>query len=162
METVRERTISGRRLVGWGLGITLLVVLAGVFLGPPLREDVRQTQVPRTLREPIADGIYQGQIWEVVGRYDGTGNCAELRYRGETLHRACDIGDQVANRQIPPDGPVVAYGVAPEEQSAVTLTLDDGATLEVPTAAGDLGFPVAFWAVELPAGRRLQAADTGA
>jgi hypothetical protein len=161
METTAARTISGRTLVTLGLLVAALVVLGGVLLGPPLREDVLQLDVPRTLREPIASGRYQGQVWEAVGRYDGTANCVELRYRSSTLHRACDVGDRVASRRVGPGGPTIAYGVAPETQSSVTVTLDDGSQITTPAVAGDLGFPVAFWAVELPPGRALRAADTG-
>ena len=161
METAVERTISGRALVGFALLVTVLVVLGGLFLGPPLREDVRQLDVPRTLREPIASGQHQGEVWEAVGRYDGAANCVELRYGSETLHRACDVGDRVASRDLGDGGPTIAYGVAPETQSTVTVLLDDGERLEAPTVAGDLGFPVSFWAVELPEGRAMRAADVG-
>lgn len=144
-----------------GLIVTALVVAGGVVLGPPLREDVRQTDVPRTLREPVAAGQHDGQVWEAVGRYDGAANCVELRFGGETLHRACDAGDRVASRQLPPDGPAIAYGVAPDDQTDVTVVLDDGEEITTATVAGDLGFPVSFWAVELPVGRRLRGADVG-
>lgn len=159
MPTVAERTISGRALVIGAIVLTVLVVLGGVFLGPPLREDVRQLDVPRTLREPVATGQHQGQVWEAVARYDGAANCVELRYGSETLHSACDVGDPVAARQIPPNGPTVAYGVAPETQPSVTVTMDNGTQVVAPTTAGDLGFPVGFWAVELPPGRSLRSVD---
>lgn len=159
METAAERTLSGRALVIGAAVVTVLVVAGGVFLGPPLREEVRQLDVPRTLREPVATGEYRGEVWEAVGRYDGTANCVELRLQAETLHRACDTGDRAAARQLPPDGPIVAYGVAPEGQPSVTVTLDNGEEVVTPAVAGDLGFPVGFWAVELPAGRSLQSVD---
>ena len=161
METAAERTISGRTLVAVALGVTVVVVLAGVLLGPPLREDVLQLDVPRTLREPIAAGQHDGRAWEAVGRYDGSANCVELRYGSRTLHRACDTGDRAASRQLAADGPTVAYGVAPETQTSVTVTLDDGSDIVTPAAAGDLGFPVAFWAVELPPGRAMRSVDVG-
>ena len=161
MESVQERSVSGAALVVGSLLVIFVIVGAGMVFGPALRQDVRQTQVPRTLREPVASGRYDGQVWEAIGRFDGTANCVELRFRGETLDRACDVGDRVVNGQIPPDGPIVAYGVAPEDQAVVAVTLDDGSLVEAPTAAGDLGFPVSFWAVELPEGRQMRSADAG-
>ena len=145
-----------------GLVVTVLVVLSALVLGPALREDVRQLDAPRTLREPIASGEYDGGVWEAVGRYDGSANCVELRYEAETLHRACDVGDQAATRRIGADGPTIAYGVVPEEQPSVTVTLDDGQELVTPAVAGELGFPVGFWAVELPPGRSMRSVDVGA
>jgi hypothetical protein len=159
MQTAAERTISGRALVVAGMTVTVLVVLGGVFLGPPLRDDVRQLDVPRTLREPIATGQHQGQVWEAVGRYDGAANCVELRYQSETVHRACDTGDRAASRRLGPDGPTIAYGVAPETQPRATVTLDNGEQIVTPVVAGDLGFPVGFWAVELPSGRGMRTVD---
>ena len=156
---VRERTISGTTLVVAALVVTVAVTGISLLLGPALREDVRQVTSPRTLREPVATGSYGGRTWEAVGRYDGSANCVELRLDGQVLERACDAGDRMLSTAISPDGPIVAYGVAPETQTAVTVTLDDQSEVSVPTAAGDLGFPVSFWAVELPPGRRLLSAD---
>lgn len=157
MDSPGGRTVSGRALVVVAVLLVSGVVSAGVLLGPQLREDVRQEQQPRTLREPVAAGEHGGQAWEAVGRYDGEANCVELRYLGEVLGRACDTGPTLTQTRIPPDGPVVAYGVVDETQTSVSLTLDDGAVVQAPAEAGDLGFPVSFWAAQLPAGRRVDA-----
>lgn len=154
MEPTRERTVSGRALVVAGLVVTLLVTAASLLFGPGLREEVRQEQRPRTLREPVAAGEHAGQAWEAVGRYDGTANCVELRYEAQVLGRACDAGDPQRATELPDGGPTIAYGVAPEDQSVYALPLDNGEELSVPVQAGELGFPVGFWATELPDGAR--------
>ena len=161
MSTPSERTISGRMLVVVGLIVAAVVTLASIVWGPALREEVRQEDSPRTLREPIASGEYQGQVWEAVGRFNGQANCVELRYRGAVVDSACDDQPQSKQTQLPPEGPVIAYGVAAEDRSSVTVTLDDDTSVQAPAVAGELGFPVSFWAVELPPGRSVQQADTG-
>ncbi len=153
MDTTRERTVSGRGLVIVGLVVALLVTGASIVFGPGLREDVRQEQSPRTLREPIASGTHQGDAWEAVGRYDGEANCVELRFRSDVLGRACDTGDpNQRTTQLPGDGPTVAYGVASEDATRITLKLDDGTSVTAPVVAGELGFPVGFYGVNLPEG----------
>lgn len=153
MDTTSERTISGRSLVVWGLAVAVVVTAISIVFGPGLREQVRQEQGPRTLREPVATGTYEGQVWEAVGRFDGTANCVELRYLGDVLGRACDAGEPPqTTTALADDGPQVAYGIAAEDAAQVTLTLDDGATVTAPVRAGELGFPVGFWAAELPPG----------
>lgn len=159
MDIRSEPTVSGRKLVTIGLAVTAVVIAAGLIWGPSLREQVRQETGPRTLREPVASGTYEGQVWEAVGRYDGTGNCVELRYKDQVVDRACDIGPTQAQSKLPPEGPVVVYGVAAEEQTSVTLVLDDGTEVEAPAVAGDLGFPVSFWATALPDGRHVDRTD---
>lgn len=155
MDTTAERTVSGRTLVVVGLVVAVLVTAASLIWGPGLREDVRQEQDPRTLREPVATGLHAGQPWEAVGRYDGTSNCVELRYLAEILDRACDTGPTQLATSLPDGGPTIAYGVAPEEESTFAVRLADGEELSAPVVAGELGFPVGFWAVELPAGAEL-------
>lgn len=159
MEIRTEPTVSGRKLVTIGLAVTAVVIAASLVFGPSLREQVRQETAPRTLREPVASGTYDGQVWEAVGRYDGTGNCVELRFADQVVDRACDIGPAQGQSQLPPDGPVVVYGVAAEDQTRVTLVLDDGTELAAPAVAGELGFPVSFWAVALPPGRQVDETD---
>lgn len=155
MTSVDERGISGRWIVGAGLAVAVIVTIAAVVLGPPLREQVRQEQQPRTLREPVASGTHLGDVWEAVARYDGSANCVELRFRGEVLDRACDAGPRRTQTSLPDDGPVVAYGVAAEEVTSVEVPLDDGSVVTAPAVGGDLGFPVSFWALELPDGNGL-------
>lgn len=150
MDTTAERTVSGRAIVAGGLVVVAIVTAIGVLFGPGLREQVRQEQRPRTLREPIASGTAGGQVWEAVGRYDGTANCVELRHGGEVVDRACDTGPQLQTTTL--DGVTVVYGVAPESTPDKNLLLDNGQTLVTPVVAGELGFPVGFWAVELPEG----------
>lgn len=153
MDTTAERTLSGRALVGGGLTVAVLVTLVSLIFGPALQEDVRQEQRPRTLREPIAAGTAGTQDWEAIGRFDGTANCVELRTEGEVVDRACDTGPTTAMTEL--NGAIIAYGVAPEDATSKTVSLDDGKQLTVPVSAGELGFPVGFWAVQLPAGRSL-------
>jgi hypothetical protein len=155
MDITSERTVSGRSLVVAGLVVVALVTAASFVLGPGLRNEVRQSQDPRTLREPIAEGMHQGQPWEAVGRFDGTANCVELRYLGKILDRACDSGPATVTTAVPRGGPTVAYGTTDDEAATHTVSLDNGEQLDVPVKAGDLGFPVGFWAVELPAGTGL-------
>lgn len=153
MDTSRERTVSGRGLVLWALVVAIAVTGASVVFGPALREDVRQEQSPRTLREPIATGAFNGAVWEAVGRYDGTANCVELRFTADVLGRACDVGEQPQRTtRLPDGGPTIAYGIAPETATRHTVHLDNDTTVSAPVKAGELGFPVGFWAVELPAG----------
>ncbi|MDQ3537622.1 MAG: hypothetical protein M3415_02305 [Actinomycetota bacterium] len=162
-----ERTVSGRALVT-GAGVLLAVaLLAQALFGPSLVEQVRQEQRPRTLREPIAAGEAAGQPWEAVGRFDGTANCLELRYRDAVLDRACTpaglreegVG-QVRTTTVPEGGPTVVYGTAGEGMAAVDVQLDDGTTLRTPVRAGELGFPVGFWAVPVPDGAGVRAVTT--
>ena len=156
-----ERSVSGRTLVVVALVVILLVTAFSAIFGPALREQVRNEQRPRTLREPIASGEYNGQIWEAVGHFDGTANCVELRYLGKVLDRACDTGAQpVLATALAGSGPTVAYGIAPEDADTYEVQLDNGDEISVPVMAGDLGFPVGFWAVQLPAGTAL-ADDAG-
>lgn len=160
MDTPRERTVSGRALVVGGLLVAALVTGASIVFGPALREDVRQEQSPRTLREPIATGTHGGDVWEAIGRYDGTANCVELRFRTRVLGRACDAGEEpLRTTTLPDGGPAIAYGIAAETATETTLELDDGSTVSTPVRAGDLGFPVGFWAVQLPPGTQVQAAE---
>lgn len=155
MDTTAERTVSGRTLVIVGLVVAVLVTAASLIFGPGLRDEVRQTTAPRTLREPVATGLHAGQPWEAVGRYDGTANCVELRYLAEILDRACDTGPVQQATRLAEGGPTIAYGVAPEEDSTFVVQLSGGEQISAPVVAGDLGFPVGFWAVELPAGAQL-------
>ena len=155
MDTTAERTVSGRTLVTVGLVVTVLVTAASLIFGPGLRDEVRQTTAPRTLREPVATGLHAGQPWEAVGRFDGTANCVELRYLADVLDRACDTGPVQQATTLADDGPTIAYGVAPENEAAFVVELADGEQITTPVVAGDLGFPVGFWAVELPAGAEL-------
>lgn len=160
MDTPVERTFSGTKLVVIGLAFAFLVVGTGVVFGPSLRDRVRQETHPRTLREPIADGrSATGEPWEAVARYDGADNCVELRFAGGVLDRACDVPGDEPVRDITvtqvPDGPLVGYGVADEDVAAVNVVLEAGTTITVPVKAGELGFPVGFWATELPAGERI-------
>ncbi len=159
MDVTSERTLSGRTLVVAGGVTVLLFVAATVALQPRLEHQVRQTTAPRTLREPIASGQAQGQTWEAVARFDGRANCVELRYRAAVLDRACDGGGLPGGKAtaVIPGGPVVAYGVAGEDAASVRLRLDGGEVVDTPVEAGDLGFPVGFWAVTLPEGTRLRA-----
>ena len=151
MDTTPERTVSGRMLVVGGLVAALLVTAVAIVFGPGLREDVRQEQSPRTLREPIATGTHQGDVWEAVGRYDGTANCVELRFRTQVIGRSCDVGEPPQmTTALPDDGPTIAYGIAEETATEATLELDNGTTVTAPVLAGELGFPVGFWAVQLP------------
>lgn len=159
MSQRQESTVSGRVLVIVGVVVAVMTVVASFAWGPGLREEVRQSTQPRTLREPIASGRHDGQIWEAVGRYDGEANCIELRFRSEVLDRACDRANPLQQTPLPADGPVVAYGVAGERQPSVTVTLDDGTSLQTPTRAGDLGFPVSFWGLELPPGTTVTTTD---
>lgn len=152
MVATGERSVSGRALVVSGLVVAALITAAAVVLGPPLREDVRQEERPRTLREPVAAGEHGGETWEAVARYDGTANCVELRYRGEVLGRACDVGPTEASTTLPADGPTIAYGVADETAARTEVVLSDGSTARTDVVAGDLGFPVGFWALQLPPG----------
>ena len=160
METVGERSVSGRTLVIAALVVMAAVTATSVVFGPGLREQVRQEQRPRTLREPIASGTHEGQIWEAVGHYDGTANCVELRYRGDVLGKACDAGPRVTATALPSGGPTIAYGVAPESATQHDVRLDDGTSVTTSVTAGDLGFPVGFWAVELPPGATLAEGGT--
>ncbi|MPZ73402.1 MAG: hypothetical protein GEU74_09250 [Nitriliruptorales bacterium] len=150
MDSTAERTVSGRGLIIVGLVVIAAVTVAGVVLGPGLREQVRQEQRPRTLREPVAAGSYAGHPWEAIGHYDGTKNCVELRYRGVELGQACDTGPPVQSTRVGADGPVVAYGTAPETSSEMAVSLDNGELVRAPVKAGDLGFPVGLWAAEIP------------
>lgn len=160
-ERTGERSVSGRKLVLGALIVVVLVTAVSVVFGPALRDRVRDEQRPRTLREPIAAGQHEGQVWEAVGRYDGEANCVELRYAGQTLDRACDTGAQrMVATTLPNGGPTVAYGVAPDNTEDFDVPLEGGEELNVPVAAGDLGFPVGFWAVLLPSGETL-ADDAG-
>ena len=148
-----ERSVSGRKLVVVALVAILLVTAFSVLFGPALRDQVRNEQRPRTLRDPVASGTYQGETWEAVGHFDGTANCVELRYDGEMLDRACDTHAQpVTATPLPSGGPTVAYGIAPEDAQMYDVQLDNGEQISVPVTAGDLGFPVGFWAVQLPEG----------
>lgn len=151
-----ERTISGRALVVAGLAVVVVVVLVSVVAGPSLRDAVLQEQSPRTLREPIAAGTHEGRTWEAVGRFDGHANCVELRYSGAVLDRACDRGAGSRVTQLPGGGPSVAYGVADDTWARVRLDLEDGREVVAEVRAGELGFPVGFWAAQLPAGVRLE------
>lgn len=156
MDTTGERSISGRALVVGALVIVLIITAAAVIFGPALRDAVRQEQHPRTLREPIAAGQHDGQVWEAVGHFDGTANCVELRFRGDVLDRACDTGTaDVAATALPDGGPTVAYGIAAEDAAQQQVELDSGEVITTPVVAGDLGFPVGFWAVKLPEGAAL-------
>jgi hypothetical protein len=155
-----ERTFSGTLLVVIGLVFTVLVVGTGLVFGPSLRDQVRQETRPRTLREPIAEGrTRNGESWEAVARYDGTDNCVELRLGDDVLDRACDEpgGEPVRDITVTqvPDGPAVGYGVADEGVPAVNVVLEAGTTITVPVKAGELGFPVGFWAAELPGDERI-------
>ena len=150
MDTTAERTVSGATLVVVGLVVAVIVTMSAIAFGPGLREEVRQEQAPRTLREPIATGTAGGEVWEAVGRYDGTANCVELRHGGETIDRACDTGPKLQTTTL--DEVTVVYGVAPESTPEKNLLLDNGETVVTPVVAGELGFPVGFWAVELPEG----------
>jgi hypothetical protein len=160
MNTPRERTVSGRSLVIGALVVTAAVTAAALVFGPGLRDKVLQEQRPRTLREPIATGTYDGEVWEAVGRFDGTANCVELRYVGKVLDRACDSGPHQVVTQLPSDGPTIVYGVAPEDRETMAVPLEGADDLSLPVQAGELGFPVGFWAGEVPAGAAL-AGDTG-
>lgn len=156
MDAANERTLSGRALVVASLLVVAGIVGAGVVLGPGLREDVLQETGPRTLREPIATGTVAGATWEAVARFDGEANCVELRLDAEVLDRACDAGaPPFATTLLPDGGPRVAYGVADEDARAVALQLDSGEQLTPAVRAGELGFPVGFWATALPPGARL-------
>lgn len=160
-ERRNERSVSGRKLVVGALIVIVAVTAVSVVFGPALRERVRDEQRPRTLRDPVASGQHEGQVWEAVGRYDGEANCVELRYAGETLDRACDAGaPRMTATTLPDGGPTVAYGVAPDGTDDFDVPLAGGDDLTVPVAAGDLGFPVGFWAVVLPSGETL-ATDAG-
>ena len=159
MDAPEPRTVSGRKLVVISLAVIAVITLVGVVYGPSLREDVRQDTRPRTLREPVATGTYDGQVWETVVRFDGTANCVELRYRSEVLDRACDTGPQSQATRIGDDGPTVAYGVAPEGVEDFDVELADGTSVNVPVRAGELGFPVGFWSAELPEGAALAGAN---
>jgi len=167
MAEARERTVSGRALImGAGLLVGVLVGVQALF-GPGLVDQVRQEQRPRTLREPIAAGQVAGQPWEAVARYDGTANCVELRYRDATLDSACspagqgeDGVGQVQTTTVPEGGPTVVYGTAGEQLPEVEVRLDDGTTLRTPVRAGNLGFPVGFWAVPVPEGTGVRAVTT--
>ncbi|HVM18406.1 MAG TPA: hypothetical protein VM307_00435 [Egibacteraceae bacterium] len=150
-----DRTVSGRALVIAAAAVVVAVTAASQIFGPDLREQVLQEQQPRTLREPIATGRHDGQVWEAIARFDGTANCVELRYRAEVLDRACDTGPPRQTTRIPAGGPAVVYGTADEDADHVVLQLADGQQLDVPVRAGELGFPVGFWATELPAGAEL-------
>ena len=152
MDSTAERTVSGRWMIVWLLALVTVVTAAAVALGPGLRERVLQEERPRTLREPIATGMYDGHPWEAGGRYDGTANCVELRYRSDVLGRACDTGPALQTTRVGSDGPTVAYGTAAETATRMRLTLDDGRTVDAAVGAGDLGFPVGLWAAEVPAG----------
>ena len=145
--------MSGRTLVIASLAFVAVIIAVSALFGPQLREAVLQEQRPRTLREPIATGLHDGQPWEAIGHFDGVSNCVELQYRAKTLGRACDGDDRVTVTTLPQDGPTVAYGVAAEDWAGVTLTLDDGEDVAAAAKAGELGFPVSFWATEIPAGR---------
>ena len=155
MDTTAERTVSGRTLVVVGLVVTVLVTAASLIFGPGLRDEVRQTTAPRTLREPIATGLHAGRPWEAVGRYDGSANCVELRYLAEILDRACDTGPVQNATTLADNGPTIAYGIAPEDASTFDVELTGGESISAPVIAGELGFPVGFWAVELPEGAEL-------
>lgn len=160
MDITGERSVSGRALVITGLVVVAIVTAVGAVFGPGLRQQVLQEDRPRTLREPVAAGEHNGQVWEVVGRYDGAANCAQLRFDGEDLDRACDTGaPAVTATTLPDGGPTIAYGIAAEDASEHTVVLNDGEEISAPVVAGDLGFPVGFWAVELPDGAGL--ADEG-
>lgn len=156
MDTTSERTVAGRTLVVVGLIVALVVTAASILFGPALRDQVRQEQAPRTLREPVATGLHQGQPWEAVGRFDGVANCVQLRYLSKILDQACDTGPRQLVTTLPDDGPTIAYGVAPETERSHRVALDNGDVVEAPVTAGDLGFPVGFWATEIPAGTTLE------
>ncbi len=159
--------MSGRALIiGAGLLVGVLVLIQALF-GPSLVNQVRQEQRPRTLREPIAAGEAAGQPWEAVARFDGIANCVELRYRDTALDSACtpagqgeDGVGQVQTTTVPEGGPTVVYGTAGEGLPSVEVRLDDGTTLRTPVQAGDLGFPVGFWAVPVPDGAGVRAVTT--
>ena len=153
MDTTAERSVSGRAIVVVGLVMAAIVTATAILFGPGLREEVRQEQRPRTLREPVAAGTAGGEVWEAVGRYDGTANCVELRHGGDTIDRACDTGPELRSTTL--DDVTVVYGIAPESAPDQTLQLDNGETVVTPVVAGELGFPVGFWAVELPEGTTL-------
>ena len=151
-----ERIVSGRKLVLGALIVTVLVTAVSLIFGPALRERVRNEQGPRTLRDPVATGEHEGQVWEAVGRFDGEANCVELRYAGKVLDRACDKGaPTMTATALPNGGPTVVYGVAPDNAEDFDVPLAGGEELNVPVAAGDLGFPVGFWAALLPEGAEL-------
>ena len=167
MAEAAERTVSGRTLVA-GAGVLLaILLLIEVLFGPTLVDQVRQEQRPRTLREPVAAGEVAGQPWEAVGRFDGTANCVELRYGEAVLDRACTPGGQgedgvgAVMTTTVPEGPTVVYGTAGEDLPAVEVRLDDGTTLQARVQAGDLGFPVGFWALPVPDGAGVRAVTTG-
>ena len=153
MEAPAERSVSGRTLVIASLAFVAVIIAVSALFGPELRDAVLQEQRPRTLREPIATGIHGGQPWEAIGHFDGTANCVELQYRAKTLGRACDGDNRETVTTLPQGGPTVTYGVAAEDWTRITLTLDDGQTVAAAAKAGELGFPVSFWATEIPAGR---------
>ena len=156
-----ERSVSGRKLVVGAMIAVVLVTAVSVVFGPALRDRVRDEQRPRTLRDPIATGEHGGQVWEAVGRFDGQVNCVELRYAGEVLDRACDKdAPRMTATPIPNGGPTVVYGVAPDNTEDFDVPLEGGGAFNVPVAAGDLGFPVGFWATLLPEGETL-AEDAG-
>lgn len=158
MPIVPERNVSGRFFVG--IFIALAVVLGGAAMfARPFQEAVLQETRPRTLREPIGEGAG----WQAIGRFDGEANCVELRVGERLLDRACTPPNRpVGDREVDatkvtrvPDGTVVAYGTASEQLGAVNVVLEAGTTITVPVKAGELGFPVGFWAVALPDGARL-------
>src|SRR5688572_19544718 len=153
MDATAERTVSGRALVVAGLIVAVLTTAVAVVFGPALRDAVRQEQSPRTLREPVAIGSAGGTAWEAVGRFDGTANCVELRANNEILDRACDTGPTVQTTEL--GGRTIAYGVAAEDATEKALALDNGDEITVAVHAGELGFPVGFWAVQLPEARTL-------
>jgi hypothetical protein len=62
---------------------------------------------------------------------------------------------------VPEGGPTVVYGTAGEDLPAVEVRLDDGTTLQARVQAGDLGFPVGFWALPVPDGAGVRAVTTG-
>jgi hypothetical protein len=155
MDSTAERTVSGRSLITWLMALVVAMTGAALVLGPGLRERVLQEERPRTLREPIATGMYDGHPWEATGHFDGSANCVELRYRAEVLGSACDTGPEVTTSRVGADGPTVAYGIAPETATRVAVDLDNGDAVRAAVKAGDLGFPVGLWAVEVPEGAQV-------
>ncbi len=157
MAAVEARTVSGRTVVVWGLALTAVVVIGGAVAGPPLRDRVRQEQRPRTLREPIATGTLAGSVWEAVVHFDGADNCVELRYREQVVDRSCaepDAGRPLQDVRIasPGEGVQVVMGVTAETVPRVRVEPRGARAIELAVEAADLGFPVGFFATELPAG----------
>ncbi len=159
MESPEGRTLSGRALVVVGVAAAVVFGVGGAAVAPALQERVRQEQHPRTLREPIDSGTLDGQVWEAVARFDGSDNCVELRYRAEVVERACAAADtgeplQGVRGVALGDDLVVLIGVAAESVGEVVVEPTAGAPVTAPVRADELGFPVGFFATELPAGTK--------